>query len=169
MDSRHLLVAGAALLAAAAGCGTSPSSGHGKAGTAHTAFLASANQICQRSVDADRGHNFPLKKFDPLHPEPSQLPTVGDYLAKYGGIPTTDSALQGLIPPSVDAARWHTLLHLADTATASVQRQIAAARARDVTSFVQTVREAQQLTAQFNAEGKPFGFTSRSPCAQVFG
>ena len=168
MAPRHAFGA-AALLAAAAGCGSSTPAAHTGASSAHAAFLVTVNGVCQRAVDAHQGHDFPLFQFDPMHPDPKQLPTVGDYFAKYGGLPETTDALHRLTPPPADAVRWRALLHLADVSAANVQRQIAAARARDAQTFVDTVRVVQQLGPQVDAAGSRFGFGSGSACSKVFG
>jgi hypothetical protein len=157
------------VVAAAVGCGGSSSAAHSTSSSPHAAFVAKVNGVCQRAVDAHRGHDFPLLRFDPMHPDPTQLPEVGDYFDKYGGLPATDSALHRLTPPATDAGRWHALLRLADRSAANVQRQIAAARARDVTTFVETVHEVQRLTPQIDAAGSRFGFQNGSACGKVFG
>ena len=166
--TRHVLGV-AAVLAAAAGCGGSAPSAQSTSGTTHASFVAAANRVCQRAVDAHRGHPFPLLRFDPMHPDPKRLPTVGDYFARYGGLPATNHALHQLTPPATDADQWRALLRLTDKSAANVQRQIAAARARDVATFVETVRVVQQVTPELDAAGSRFGFTSGSPCSQVFG
>jgi hypothetical protein len=53
--------------------------------------------------------------------------------------------------------------------TVNAQRQIAVARARNVTAFVQTVHTANRLIASINASDARFGFTSDSACGHVFG
>jgi len=65
---------------------------------------------------------------------------------------------------------WRELLSTADQMTANAQRQIPAARARIVATFVQTVHTANRLSASINASGARLGFTSESAaCGQVFG
>ncbi len=34
--------------------------------------------MCARVVAAHTGHSFPIANFDPGHPEPGDLPIVGD-------------------------------------------------------------------------------------------
>ncbi|HET6167818.1 MAG TPA: hypothetical protein VFE07_13390 [Marmoricola sp.] len=136
---------------------------------AHAAFLARVGEACQPAVDVHRGHAFPLTDFDPLHPDPRELPTVGDYFASYGGLPATDRAMHALQPPAVDADAWHDLMRLVDQITANAQQQVRAARASDVTAFVETVRTSESLTNRLNVVGDRFGLRSDSACAEVFG
>lgn len=132
-------------------------------------FLARVDQICLRAVQAHASHPFPLASFDPEHPDAAQLPAVGTYFARYRGLAQTTSALHGLEPPARDATAWRALLGDVDRINANAQRQIAAARAKDVTTFVATFHAGQRLTDQLNAAGEDFGFVPSSACGQVFG
>lgn len=162
------------LLAAVLLLATACSAGPGLAGTTsagtppagHVAFLASVDRVCARAVAA---HPFPLPGFDPEHPRPSQLPTAGNYFARYGSLPQTAKALHGLTPPAADTGTWRHLLDVADQTISNAQHQIAVARARNVVAFIQTVRTANRLAAQINAAGARFGFTPNSSFSQVFG
>ena len=157
------------LLMAAAACGTAATDAGGTGASDHQAFLAAVDQVCARAVSAHAGHSFPVPGFDPEHPEPNQLPNVADYFARYGGLPETTTALHELTPPTADAAAWQGLLHDADLMTTNSQRQILAARARNVTTFVQTVRNSNSLMTEIDKTGARFGFTPGSACRQVFG
>ena len=159
------LAAVAAVLVAAA-CSSRPNS-HSSA--AHTAFIKTVGRVCQRAVTLHAGHSFPLANFDPEHPDLSQLPTVGHYFARYGQLPQTVARLHQLTAPAEDAAAWRQLLSVADQMRTNVQRQISAADTQDATTFVVTVRAVPRLTDQLNAAGRRFGFSSNSPCSQVFG
>jgi hypothetical protein len=174
---RHVTVKAAAMTAALcllsfpglAGCaGTSHSDQFALGRTPRSAFIVSVEAVCQRAVKAHDGHDFPLAQFDPLHPDPSQLPAVGDYFARYGQLPETVTALHDLTPPAADAAAWTSMLGLADRLTAVARRQIAAARDRNVSAFVSTVRTVKRLKGHIDAAGRRFGFGSESPCGQVF-
>lgn len=160
-------LAGLAVVAAGAlltGCG-----GGSRPADPHTAFLARVDRVCARAVAAHAGHPFPFADFDPEHPDPGRLPAVGDYFARYGGLAPTTTALRALTPPTSDSAAWHTLLDLAGQMAANAQRQIAAARGRDVPGFVRTVATTNGLVPEINDAGARFGFTRRSACGQVFG
>jgi hypothetical protein len=155
------------LLATACGSSTAPA---GRAGAAdQAAFRAAVDKVCARAVAAHASHSFPVPGFDPEQPDPSQLPTVASYFARYGGLPQTTAALHRLTPPAGHATAWGDLLNTADQMAANAQHQIAAARARNVTTFVQTVQTANRLIASINASDARFGFSSGSPCGQVFG
>jgi hypothetical protein len=162
---RTSYVAAALVGAVATGCG-GMSSAHP---SSHETFVAAVDRACARAVAAHTGHTFPVKNFDPENPYPDKLPRVADYFDRYGGLPETTSVLHGLTPPARDVARWQALLVIADQITANAQRQITAARAGDVTTFVETVRASNQLTDQLNDAGQRFGFTEKSSCRQVFG
>lgn len=163
------LALAAVAAAATAGCGSS--SHHGDRATAGdgTAFLSSVDAVCAKAVAAHKDHAFPVPDFDPESPDPSELPTVGDYFAAYGGLPTTTAALHALHPPSGDTAAWQRLLADADQIVANSQRQIEAARRRDTAAFVTTVHTANGLIDQINAAAGRLGISSDSPCHQVFG
>lgn len=167
------LAAIAAIVVLAAGCAASSKPATGTAPrlapNSHAAFLASVNQICGRAVAAHAGHPFPLTDFDPEHPKPQQLPMVGNYFARYGGLLQITVGLHKLTPPASDAPAWHRLLSDADLLRDNAERQIAAARAQDVATFVTTVHIAARLTGELDNDGARFGFTGTSTCSQVFG
>jgi hypothetical protein len=153
-----------------AGCGGTSHSNQSATGPSpHAAFVASVDAVCQRAVEAHAGHPFPLSSFDPLHPDPSQLPVVGNYFARYGQLPVTARALHALTPPAADAGAWSSILGLVDRLTANVRAQIAAARGEKVPVFVSTVLTTKRVTKRIDAAGRRFGFGPESPCARVFG
>ncbi len=154
---------------AATACNGSPASESGSSTSSHAAFVTRVDAVCQRAVDAHAGHSFPLPNFDPQQPNPGQLPAVGRYFARYGGLDTVSRELHALKPPSADARSWQALLHLVDQMTANAAKQISAAKAEDVPTFVRTVKVANRLIAQINRSGGRFGFSSESACSQVFG
>jgi hypothetical protein len=163
------LLAISAVVVMAAACGSGASSNRAATASAHAAFLTTVDTVCARAVSAHAGHQFPLSNFDPNQPNPDQLPIVGNYFARYGGLPQTLTALHTLAPPASDAAAWRQLLTVADQMRDNAQRQITAARAKDVTIFVTTVHTAQRLTDELDTNGARFGFTSNSSCGHVFG
>jgi hypothetical protein len=110
-----------------------------------------------------------VSNFDPEHPDPTQLPAVGSYFARYGGLAETTHALHALTPPAGSSRDWQTLLAVADRIVANSRRQIAAAHARDTETFVQTVHMSTDLVGQLNIAAKRLGIRSTSPCAEVFG
>jgi hypothetical protein len=172
MNRRFSMVGAAcvATLSLPTACGSdSPHAAPPTPTSAHGAFVALVSHVCDRAVSAHQGHDFPVEGFDPLNPDPSQLPTVGDYFANYGRLPEIEHALHTLRPPSADAADWADLLRLVDRVTGNSQTQVRAARGRDVATFVATVRKGELLTGAIDAAGGRFGFHSGTACAQVFG
>ncbi|HET7311924.1 MAG TPA: hypothetical protein VFJ17_11440 [Mycobacteriales bacterium] len=175
MSAHRLLGLVVAFMATATvvGCGGGSSTGQPGSATrsaaGHDAFLRQVDAVCQQAVRAHAGHPFPVLGFDPEHPDPAKLPAVGDYFARYGGLPTTVQGLHRLTPPVDEAAAWRALLVVADQMSANAQRQVTAARARDTATFVQTVKATTALVTHLNSAGSNFGFTSNSPCSQVFG
>lgn len=171
MRGRALGVLWALLISAPlAGCaGGSGAQAPPSTSAAQAAFVTRVDAVCQQALDAHRGHDFPVPDFDPKNPGRQQLPAVGRYLARYGHLAQTVTALRSLRPPADEVRGWHHLLALADLALANSRRQIAAAESRDVHGFVATVRVVDHLAPRLNAVGADFGFRSGSPCKQVFG
>ena len=158
-----------AAVALVAGCGSGARPHRASTAPAHSSFLTAVSDVCARAVSAHAGHPFPVSDFDPDHPDPDQLPAVGDYLARYGGLTETLAGLHSLDPPTSDVAAWRGLLAVADQIRDNARRQVDAARSKDFTTFVTTVHTAQHLTDELDSKGARFGFTSDSPCRQVFG
>ena len=167
MSARYLALS--AIVLAVAACSSGSSHHLVAAATSRGAFLKAVNTVCARAVSAHAGHSFPLSNFDPEHPDASHLPIVGNYFARYGQLPQTVAALKELEPPPADTTAWQRLLTVAEEMRDNAQRQIAAADARDVKGFVATVHTVRRLTNQMNADGRRFGFSANSPCAQAFG
>lgn len=130
-------------------------------------FIGQVTAVCRQAVHEHAKHPFPLHRFDPLHPDPAKLPAVADYFARYGGLEQIVARLSRLTPPARRAGAWYGLLSLADALKTTAQRQIAAARQRDVPAFVQTVRAVHALSRRIDAAGRRFGFPAQSPCGQV--
>jgi hypothetical protein len=168
-SARERIVLASAVVLLAASCGRGANAHHAATVPDNTAFIAAVGKVCARAVQAHAGHSFPLSAFDPDHPDPDQLPAVGTYFARYGALPATTAALHALPVPTSDAAAWRRLLTVADQIRDNAQRQIAAAQAKDVTAFVATVHTAQRLIDELETKGAHLGFTSSSPCRQVFG
>jgi hypothetical protein len=136
---------------------------------AHERFVADVQAVCAHAVAHHAGHPFPVSGFDPEHPNPDQLPEVGDYYARYGGLPEVLRSFTKLKPPPADATQWHALEHLAILVGKNAQRQIATAHDRDAAGFVRAVHAHALLVPQLNRDGNRFGFTSGSACTTVFG
>lgn len=165
----RLALALTSLFASAAACGGSRPTSASHDLAAPATFTARVDAACARAVQRHAGHPFPVSNFDPEHPDPAQLPAVGDYFARYGGLAVTTDALHALTPPVWASRDWRTLLAVADRIVANSHRQIAAARAHDTETFVQTVHMSTDLVGQLNNAAKRIGISGTSPCAQVFG
>jgi hypothetical protein len=134
-----------------------------------TRFVAKANAICAQAVARHSGHRFPLPGFDPLHPRPADLPAVGRYFARYGGASATTARMYALAAPTTHQREWQELRALINQAAANARRQITVAERADVAGFEQTVRTARHLSTEINRIAPRLGFTSSSPCGQLFG
>lgn len=168
-STSHYLASLGAIAILATACGGGPGLNQRETAPAHAGFVTAVNQVCARAVAAHNGHDFPLSDFNPDHPNPDQLPIVASYFARYGQLPQVMAALHTLTPPASDAAAWQQLLAIADHLRANAQRQITAARARDITAFVTTVHATRRLTDQLVSAGTRLGFAPNSACDQVFG
>jgi hypothetical protein len=160
-----LAMAVAALAATACGGPT----GSTAATSYDAAFTAKANAACAVAVARHAGHPFPVRDFDPLHPKPADLAAVGRYLARYGAADTVAAQLDALAPPAAHQTEWRHLRTLIDQAAANSDRQIVAAEGADVPGFERTVQTATSLAAGIDQVSPVLGFTSASPCAQIFG
>ena len=134
-----------------------------------TAFVAKADGICARAVAQHGDAKLPVADFDPLHPNAADLPAVGRYFARYGRADSTAAQLDALSPPTKHAAEWAKLRALVDQAAANARQQIKLAESSDVAGFERTVHRARSLAVQIDKLGPQVGFTSGSPCDQVFG
>lgn len=136
---------------------------------AHERFVAHVEAVCADAVAHHAGHPFPISRFDPEHPNPEQLPEVGAYYARYGGLPEALRAFAQLKPPPADATQWNAVEDLARRVAENAERQIATARDRDAAGFVRAEHAHAQLVPQLNRAGSRFGFTNGSACTTVFG
>lgn len=162
MTGRH--VRGARLLCAIsviAACSHQPD--------AHERFVANVEAVCADAVAHHAGHAFPISGFDPEHPNPEQLPEVGAYYARYGGLPEVLRKFTQLKPPPADATQWNAVEDLARRVGENAERQIATAHDRDAAGFVRAEHAHAQLVPQLHRAGGRFGFTNGSACATVFG
>jgi hypothetical protein len=134
-----------------------------------TRFIAKANAICAQAVARHSAHPFPLPGFDPMHPRPADLPTVGRYFARYGNATATTARLDALAAPTAHQREWHVLRALINRAAANARQQITAAERADIAGFEQTVGTARHLATQIKRIALRLGFTATSQCGQLFG
>jgi hypothetical protein len=135
------------LLALAAGCGSksstaSPSTSTAAASSSASAFASQANAICAQPQPPPPNGPFPYPSFNPLHPERSKLPAIGRYFERAGGLAIVTKELAQLralgTPPS-HQADWQRLLAAKQARVTATAKQIQAALATDVPTFIATV------------------------------
>lgn len=166
--SLRAVVIGLGSTAAAVSMTACSSSNHHST-AADASFVSKANAICAAAVAQHAGHELPVAHFDPLHPDPADLPAIGRYFARYGAARDTAARLDALAAPADQQAAWAKLRGLIDRAAANATTQIAAAERSDVAAFEQTVSTARSLADQIDPVGQELGFSSGSPCRKVFG
>jgi len=77
--------------------------------------------------------------------------------------------MYALAAPTTLQREWQELRALINQAAANARRQITVAERADVAGFEQTVRTARHLSTEINRIAPRLGFTSSSPCGQLFG
>jgi hypothetical protein len=127
-----------AVLAACAGPAAQPSMEQLDA-----AFRGRVLPICQKALESKRRWRaFPSANFDPAHPDPSTLPSVGDWLA--GDVAATFSAwrddLVALGTPAAGGAAWTAVINGVTDNVTENQDQVDAARADDAARFADATR-----------------------------
>ena len=159
------------LMALAAGCGSKSSTASQSTSTATgsssaTAFASSANAICAQPQPAPPNGPFPYPSFTPLHPETSKLPAIGRYFERAGGLSILTKELAQLralgAPPS-NQADWQRLLAAKQARVTATARQIQAALATDVPTFIATVNTLTALTNQERAAASALGAPACAP------
>lgn len=134
-----------------------------------SAFRDRANRICESAVVDHAKHPFPFASFDPLHPDPAELPELADYFTRYGHGPQVTNQLIALGEPAEGRTQWDTLMTLLKEATVNGQQQIAAASQRDVPHFVSLVKLAPPIHDAIIKAGRQAGFPASSACARMYG
>jgi hypothetical protein len=134
------------------------------------AFLAKVDAVCARANKRFAANGqFPFQSFDPLHPDSKVLPKVGEFFRP--NIATermVENQLRALGEPATGVPQWNAIRTHAIASEANAIKQVHAALASDVTGFVATVKEADRLHGQVDAEAQAAGFAASSPCAKVF-
>lgn len=149
MTARFTLVAFSVLVlvAAGAGCGGDDSSG---LSAESEEAIAQIETICNDADAATRSRRgeFPVADFDPVHPNPADLPAVGNYFAI--GHEIWGEALVEARAVSVPAeirSKVDTLLDAVESDLANAKAQAKAARESDVAAFTATLDDADRLSA----------------------
>jgi hypothetical protein len=121
---------------------------------ANAAFRQRASAQCRKASAALAARPpFPYPDFDPQHPDPAQLPGVGQYFTGPGdprpALRTLKEELTALGTPPAQRSQWASLLRAQADVLVTIQRQDDAALAGDATAFVATLDESE---ANFRAE-----------------
>jgi hypothetical protein len=132
-------------------------------------FVARADAVCASAKSRIDAHGpFPYGNFDALHPDVKLLPKIGAFFAQVQS--TSDRVpveLRQLGSPQKAQTLWHKMLALAKEDRAIADRQIAAAKASDVTGFVATVNAVHVTDMQLQKLAHEGGFAN-SPCTAIF-
>jgi hypothetical protein len=167
----------ALLLTALAGCGGAAGAGAGHARTAATtshldqAFIGKVDRWCAITVQRYQTvqGTFPLPSFDPLHPDPAQLPQVGRFFARGATVRDRIPAqLQALGEPATGAAAWNGLRDDLIQSTDLADTQITAASAANAPAFAAAAAQVRDLSDKIHATGLQLGFPTDTSCADLF-
>ena len=104
---------------------------------------------------------FPLNDFDPLNPDPSQLPTVGQFFNGPGDARPLERTLirrlTKLGRPKVGASIWRAVTRGLPKLIAGQTEQTNAALASDVARFVAAVHGGDRIVEPFSFAARAFG------------
>lgn len=161
-----------AAIAALGGCGSSSGSSSNTTSTvasalSQTPYGKQLSAVCTsagKTLSALPG--FPYPTFNPLHPEASKLPAIGRFFER-----TSAPAFQKILlsidkvqPPPTEKGQFDAFRSQYASFVANLKRQIAAAKASDVSGFVVTVRRLSQSTSQLHRTEALLGVTA---CTKV--
>jgi hypothetical protein len=129
---------------------------------ANRSFIRNATAACAAEHRGLRGlPRFPLDNFDPLNPDPAQLPTVGRFFNGPGDARplerTLIKRLGKLGRPKVGASIWRGVTRGLPKLSAGQTEQIDAALASDVARFVAAVHAGDRIAAPFSFATRAFG------------
>lgn len=131
-------------------------------GPANRSFIRRASAAC---ATEHRGLSalppFPLPDFDPLNPDPSQLPQVGQFFDGPGDARPLErtllAALVKLGKPKVGASIWRGVTRGLPELIAGQTEQTNAALAGDVARFVAAVHAGDRIVEPFSFAARAFG------------
>jgi hypothetical protein len=167
----------AAMLVAAAllaGCGSSSAPRSAPAVTASRldeAFITKVDSWCTQTLQSYQvtEGTFPVQGFDPLHPDPVQLPRVGRFFAQGSTVrDRIPEELAALGEPGTGAAKWDRLRDDLVHYTSLAHTQIAAALAANAPAFAAAAAQVRNLSNKIHAAGIGLGFRADSSCADLF-
>jgi len=133
-------------------------------------FIAQVTSVCAAAVPRLNAQGkFPYPNFDPLHPDVKLLPKVGAFIAS---VQAQDARLPAQLArlgsPDKQQAQWQQMLALANSLSATVARQIKAARASNAPAFVAATRELESIEMRLQKLALEVGLKSSSPCMRLF-
>ena len=132
------------------------------------ALTARAIQLTLQGYQVAEG-TFPVQGFDPLHPDPAQLPQVGRFFAQGSAVrDRIPEELAALGEPKTGAAKWDRLRDNLIHSTSLAHTQIAAALAANAPAFAAAAAEVRNLSNKIHATGIALGFRADSSCADLF-
>jgi hypothetical protein len=116
---------------------------------ANRAFRVHANAACERAAAQLASlPPFPFSTFDPLHPDPAQLPLVGQFFTGPGDprpiLTKLDADLRALGRPPADAHGWARVLTARSSSLAARSKQDDAALQGNVPAFVASVHDVSK-------------------------
>lgn len=156
-------VAGALIVStlAATGCSASTNAKPDAAFSAHTTAL------CQADGRSIRAHErpFPLTSFNPLDPQPAQLPTVAAFYNAYDwqAALSVQRQMHAQPVPAQGSARWQGYLEQLDRYVATYRAQIVAAEQRNTKAFAATAEQFARMAPGVNAAAAAAGVPACSP------
>jgi hypothetical protein len=129
---------------------------------ANRSFIRHATAACAAEHRALRQlPPFPLDNFDPLNPDPAQLPTVGQFFNGPGDARplerTLIKRLAKLGRPKVGASIWRGVTRGLPKLIAGQTDQTDAALASDVARFVASVHAGDRIVEPFSFAARAFG------------
>jgi hypothetical protein len=129
---------------------------------ANRRFIRRATAACTTEAKGLRAlPPFPLTDFDPLDPDPSQLPTVGQFFNGAGDARplerTLIKRLKKLGKPPDGASIWRRVTGGLPKLIAGQTEQIDAALASDVARFVAAVRAGDRIVEPYSFATRAFG------------
>jgi hypothetical protein len=131
-------------------------------GPANRRFIKRATAACATEHKALRAlPPFPLTNFDPLNPDPSQLPSVGQFFDGPGDARPLERALikrlKKLGRPTEGAAIWRRVTSGLPKLIAGETEQTNAALASDVARFVAAVHAGDRIVESLSFATRAFG------------
>lgn len=150
-----------ALALAATGCSASANAKPDAAFTGHTTAL------CQADGRSIRAHErpFPFTSFNPLNPQPAQLPTIAAFYNAYDwqAALSVQRQMHAQPAPAQGSARWQAYLRQLDRYVANYRAQIVAAEQRSAKAFAATAVQFAHMAPAVNAAAAAAGVPACSP------